>query len=216
LVVSDHGFGSFRRQAHLNRWLVDNGFMRLKGSQDEEGRGLFQDVDWHHTRAYAVGFAGIYLNRAGREGGGIVKQDERLPELLDEIGSRLQTLVDPDNGNHPIHKVYQGRCLYAGSPLIDDAPDLVVGFEPGYRASWQTALGGAPRKLVEDNKSRWSGDHIFDPDLMPGILLSNVKLNGQRFRGIDIAPTILDGFGLVRPRCMTGRSLLAPETENQT
>lgn len=208
LVVSDHGFASFRRQVHLNRWLVDNGFMRLKSSQDAEGRGLFQDVDWHNTRAYAVGFSSLYLNLVGREGGGIVKRDERSCSLLDEIASKLQTLVDPENGNHVIHKVYLGSRICPNGPLANKGPNLVVGFEPGYRASWQTALGGAPVNLIEDNKSRWSGDHIFDPDFMPGIILSNVRLGAESFRGIDIAPTILAGLGLNRPGYMTGRNLL--------
>lgn len=209
MVVSDHGFGSFRRQVHLNRWLVNNGFMRLKGSQDAEGRGLFRDVDWHDTRAYAVGFSSIYLNLTGREGGGIVKRNGQSRGLLDEIASKLQTLVDPDNGNCVIHKIYQSSHIYGGGPLVDKAPDLVVGFKRGYRASWQTALGGAPARLVEDNKSRWSGDHIFGPDLVPGIILSNVKLDGPLYRGIDIAPTILAGLGLGRPPHMTGRDLFS-------
>ncbi len=208
LVVSDHGFGSFRRQVHLNRWLVDNGFMRLKGSQQAEGRGLFQDVDWHNTRAYAVGFSSIYLNRAGREGAGIVKPGAQSPELLEEIRSKLQTLLDPHSGDRVIHRIYLGRRIYTPAPLADKSPDLVVGFKPGYRASWQTALGGAPADLVEDNRSRWSGDHIFAPDLMPGIVLSNARLPGQPCRGIDIAPTILAALGLGIPAYMTGRDLL--------
>ncbi len=73
-VVSDHGFASFRRQVHLNRWLIENGYMHLKESDDREGSGLFRDVDWQKTRAYAVGFASIYINIAGREGSGIVKR----------------------------------------------------------------------------------------------------------------------------------------------
>jgi predicted AlkP superfamily phosphohydrolase/phosphomutase len=208
LTVSDHGFGSFRRQVHINRWLIHNGFMRLKGSQDIEGRGLFQDVDWHNTRAYAAGFSSIYLNYAGREGGGIVKQEGRLSSLLGEIATKLQSLTDPDNGNRVIHRVYLGSRIYRDGPLVNKGPDLVVGFEPGYRASWQTALGAVPVNLIEDNKSRWSGDHIFDPDFMPGIILSNIKLKSESFRGIDIAPTILAGVGLNRPGHMTGQDLL--------
>lgn len=209
LVVSDHGFGSFRRQVHLNRWLVDNGYMRLKGSQKTEGRGLFQDVDWHNTRAYAVGFSSIYLNVTGREAGGIVKRHEQSLGLLDEVASKLQTLVDPHTGVRVIHKVYPGRQLYAGGPLVDEGPDLVVGFEPGYRMSWQTALGGAPVELVVDNKSRWSGDHIFDPTAMPGIILSNLELHGPLYQGTDIGPTVLAALGLNTPGHMTGRDLLS-------
>jgi predicted AlkP superfamily phosphohydrolase/phosphomutase len=209
LAVSDHGFGSFRRQVHLNRWLIDQGFMRLKESQEREGGGLFQDVDWRHTKAYAVGFASVYLNRAGREGGGIVAQGDRSVAVLDEIAARLQTWVDPDHNQRVVRRVYAGRHIYAGGPLVAEAPDLVLGFQPGYRASWQTALGGAPVAQVEDNQSRWSGDHIFDPDCMPGILLSNIKWAEQPLQGIDIAPTVLSALGLPRPGGMTGRDLLA-------
>jgi predicted AlkP superfamily phosphohydrolase/phosphomutase len=214
LAVSDHGFGSFRRQVHLNRWLIDSGFMRLKEGCEMEGRGLFQDVDWRTTRAYAVGFSSIYLNLAGRENAGIVKRNEQAQELLAEIALRLEGLVDPDNGRRAIYRVYRGRRIYADSPLVDSAPDLVVGFEPGYRASWQTALGGAPTTLVQDNQSKWSGDHIFDPDYMPGIIFSSVKLGNQPFRGIDVAPTVLAGLGVPRPGHMKGRSLLSLEAGN--
>ena len=99
-----------------------------------------------------------------------------------------------------------GGLIHTDGPLVDKGPDIVVG-EPGHRASWQTALGGAPTKLVEDNKSRWSGDHIFDPDLMPGVVLSKIKLEGESFRGIDIAPTILAELGPDRPGYMTWQDL---------
>lgn len=211
LVVSDHGFGSFRRQVHLNRWLVDNGFMRLKGSRDAEGRGLFQDVDWRSTKAYAVGFSSIYLNLAGREAGGSVKPGEPANLLREEIAAKLTSLADPDNSTRVVRNVYRAERIYAASPLVSEAPDLVVGFEPGYRASWQTALGGAPTKLVEDNKSRWSGDHIFDPQTMPGIILSNAKLAGPLRRGIDISPTVLAALGVDRPAHTTGRDLLSQD-----
>ncbi len=214
LAVSDHGFGSFRRQVHLNRWLVDNGYMRLQGSQEAEGRGLFQDVDWPHTRAYAVGFSSLYLNLTGREAGGCVTPGAPARDLLQEMAVKLRRLIDARTGARVIHEVYPGRQLYAGGPLVDQAPDLVVGFEPGYRASWQTALGGAPAGTMEDNRSRWSGDHIFDPDLVPGILLSNKPLRGPSRRGVDIAPTILAACGLPQPGQMMGQDLFSPESRS--
>jgi hypothetical protein len=134
---------------------------------------------------------------------------------LAEIAAKLRTLVDTAHRDRIIHKVYAGSRIYAGGPLVDNGPDLVVGFEPGYRASWQTALGGAPKSLVEDNKSRWSGDHIFDPDLMPGIILSNLRFACRSFRGIDVAPTILDSLGLARSGHMSGRNLLSLDGGHQ-
>ena len=206
-VVSDHGFAGFRRQVHLNRWLIENGYMHLKESDDREASGLFQDVDWQKTRAYAMGFASIYINLAGREGGGIVKRGDEYDQLCREIPAKLEPLKDPDNGSPVVHKIYRGSKVYNGGPLMDKAPDLLAGLMPGYRFSWQTALGAAPTKLIEDNTSRWSGDHIFDPTFMAGILLCNRKINTKNPRGIDIAPTVLNCLGLNQPDHMTGKSL---------
>ena len=207
-IVSDHGFASFRRQVHLNRWLIENGYMHLRESDDREGSGLFGDVDWQKTKAYAMGFASIYINLTGREGGGVVKQGSEYDELCKAIATKLESLVDPDNGSPVIHRVYHNSQIYNNGPLIDKGPDILVGLKPGYRFSWQTALGAAPIKLVEDNTSKWSGDHIFDPIFMSGILLSNVKINTQNPRGVDIAPTVLNCFALTQPEHMTGKSLL--------
>lgn len=207
-VVSDHGFAGFRRQVHLNRWLIENGYMHLKESDDREASGLFRDVDWKKTRAYAMGFASIYINLAGREGGGIVKRGAEYDRLCREIPAKLEPLKDPENGSPVVHKIYRGSKVYNGGPLADYAPDLLAGLKPGYRFSWQTALGAAPTRLIEDNTSRWSGDHIFDPTFMSGILLSNRKINTKNPRGIDIAPTVLNCLGLNQPARMTGKTLV--------
>ena len=62
--------------------------------------------------------------------------------------------------------------LYSG-PYAANAPDLLVNFWPGFRVSWQSAVGACANALMEDNTRRWSGDHIIDPDAVPGILLMN-------------------------------------------
>ena len=54
-----------------------------------------------------------------------------------------------------------------------EAPDLLLGYASGYRASWQTTLGAAPTTLLEDNRQRWSGDHCVDPSLVPGVLFTS-------------------------------------------
>lgn len=207
-VVSDHGFASFKRQVHLNRWLIENGYMHLKESDNREAAGLFKDVDWQRTRAYALGFASIYINLAGREGSGIVRGGKEYDTLCKEIAGKLEGFIDFKKESPVIHRVYSRNQAYTNGPLIRESPDLLVGFKQGYRFSWQTALGAAPVKLIEDNNSRWSGDHIFDPSFVPGVLLSNVKINTKEPRSIDIAPTVLNWLGLAKPGHMTGASLL--------
>lgn len=209
MVFSDHGFTTFRRSVHLNSWLVQNGFMKLTkeiASDDKEGGPLFQFVDWKNTRAFSLGFGSIYLNLEGREKNGIVKTGKEAEDVADKIISGLVQLKDPDTDQPSIKKVYKRDEIYSGNQS-SDAPDLVVGFENGYRASWQTAIGGAPAILMEDNLKKWSGDHIVDPSLVPGILLTNFKPGKTEPSLMDIAPTVLSCFGMSSPD-MKGESLL--------
>ena len=202
IVLSDHGFSAFRRAIHLNSWLIENGFMALK--TPDRKASLFRNVDWPRTAAYAVGFSSIYLNLRGREGSGAVDPAEAGP-LVRRIASRLSALQDA--GQPVLEKVYIGAELYHG-PCLPDAPDLVVGFKPGYRTSWQTAVGGAPDAIIEDNLDSWCGDHLVDPAHVPGIFLANRPLGVQEPRLADIAPTALHLLGLPRPPEAEGRPLL--------
>jgi len=206
-VMSDHGFGSFRRAVHLNSWLVQNGLMVLrKPAQDDEGDPLFKNVVWERTKAYALGFSSIYLNLRGREGKGIVNPGDEAEKLSRKIASVVTGLRDPKTSGKVVRNVYTKKDLYSG-PYIDDAPDLVVGFEPHYRASWQTAIGGAPSRIIEDNRKRWSGDHILDARYVPGIFLTNLKIRVPHPKVTDIAPTVLTCFQLAKPETMEGDSL---------
>lgn len=170
IVLSDHGFSTFRRSVHLNRWLVDNGFMTLEPGKPPS-ESLFTNVLWTRTRAYALGLNGIYLNRENRESLGIVR-DEDVAELKRSIKEALEQLVDPATGERVVLHVYDASEIYHGSQ-VGHAPDLVIGYAPGYRASWQTTLGGVPDAMIEDNTRNWSGDHCIDPSIVPGILLTS-------------------------------------------
>jgi predicted AlkP superfamily phosphohydrolase/phosphomutase len=209
IVFSDHGFTTFRRTFHLNSWLVEHGFMVLKHpSMRQEGIGeLFANVDWQNTRAYALGFGSIYLNLKGREGKGIVEEGEESHRIKQEITELLTQLKDPKTDELAVRAVYDREEIYRG-PYREDAPDLVVGLRPGYRISWQSAVGGTPEGLFEDNLKKWTGTHIIDPHYVPGILLMNQKINVENPRSIDIAPTVLACFGIPRPPEMEGTSLL--------
>jgi predicted AlkP superfamily phosphohydrolase/phosphomutase len=206
-VLSDHGFGSFRRAVHLNSWLVHNGLMVLKEPTSGGGEPLFKNVVWEKTMAYAVGFSSIYLNLRGREGKGIVNPGGEAEKMLGKISNVLTSLQDPKTGRAVIRNVYTRKELYSG-PYVDDAPDLILGFELGYRASWQTAIGGAPSEIIEDNRRKWTGDHMCDAPYMPGIFLSNRKSCILHPKVTDIAPTILACFQIPQPEDMEGNSLL--------
>ena len=208
MVFSDHGFSSFRRTVHLNSWLVENGFMTLTqkvSKDDKEGGGLFQYVDWKNTRAYALGFGSIYLNLKGRERQGIVEDRIEGDSILSKIADKLGRLTDPKDGHSAVKNVYKNKDIYSGAQVAN-SPDIIVGFQEGYRASWQTAVGGSPAEIFDDNLKKWTGDHIMDPSIVPGIFLSNFTINNDNPTLRDIAPTVLSCFGMSAPD-MEGKAL---------
>lgn len=173
LVVSDHGFAPFRTAVNLNRWLLENGWLALR-PQATASAPLFAEVDWSRTRAYALGLNGVYLNLRGREAQGTVDPAD-APRLRRELADALRSLAAPD-GSSAVRAVYDARAIYPG-PHVDEAPDLVVGWQPGLRASWQTALGGVPAQVFEPNDLAWSGDHCIDPSAVPGVFFADARLD---------------------------------------
>jgi len=209
IIMSDHGLKSFRRGVNMNSWLHLNGYLGLKDGKTES-REWFKDVDWEKTRAYGLGLGGIYLNMKGREEKGIVSPGEEARALKKEIISRLNGLKDEESGETAINHVFDKDALPPG-PYKDNCPDLIVGYNEGYRVSWDSVTGKVNRIVFEDNTKAWSGDHCMDPRIVPGILFSNLRINTDRPAIVDIAPTVLSLFGLQPPKHMDGRPLVDPE-----
>jgi predicted AlkP superfamily phosphohydrolase/phosphomutase len=209
MVLSDHGFGSFRRAFDTNTWLWQNGLLALKDSRkpsEELGDG-FAAVDWSRSYAYAVGLGGIYLNFKGRERGGILEEGSDAERVRGAIQTGMTDFPDADTQRPAVRSVSRREELYSG-PFAGNAPDLLVNFYPGFRVSWKTAVGGFSNALLENNTRRWSGDHIVDPEAVPGILFMNRAARHNHARIIDLAPTILNHLGVAVPDSMEGSSLL--------
>ena len=206
LVLSDHGFTSFRRGVNLNRWLLDNGYLALKEGSDGSEEWL-RGVDWSKTRAYALGLTGMFLNLEGRESGGIVSAGEEAAALKAEIARKLAGLVDDQEGQVAINEAFDTAKIYAG-PYVGQAPDLLIGYNHGYRTSWDCATGVVDGGTFEDNVKAWSGDHCVDPRLVPGVLFSSHRIDADDPALIDIAPTALKLFGLAPPAYMDGKPLI--------
>ncbi|HLV87879.1 MAG TPA: alkaline phosphatase family protein [Candidatus Sulfotelmatobacter sp.] len=209
IVLSDHGFGTFRRSFDTNTWLWRNGLLKLRDGRkpgEESGEG-FAEVDWSKTSAYAVGLGGIYLNMKGREGTGTLEEGTQADAVRRAIRQGLADFPDSATGRPAVRNVARREDVYSG-PFAHNAPDLLVNFYPGFRVSWQSAVGGFSRELIEDNTRRWSGDHIVAPESVPGILFMNRAARHNHARIIDLAPTILNYLGATAPATMEGRSLL--------
>lgn len=203
MVVSDHGFAPFRRGIDLNVWLEQNGYLKLK--PDGRGKKYLAGVDWENTRAYCLGLAGIWLNVKGRESQGVVEPEEAAV-LRDELCARLTGLQDEERGAPAVRRAMNAHRIYRG-PYKEDAPDIILGYERGYRVSWEAAIGQVTDALFHDNMKAWSGDHCIDPTLVPGVLFCNRAISDERPRLMDLGATVLDLFGVDVPRHMDGAAL---------
>ena len=215
LVVSDHGFHSWRKAVNLNTWLVQNGYMTLQGQRPADktlddlfGGGTFwENVDWTRTRAYAMGIGQIYFNLRGRESQGIVSPGAEARQLADELTGKLLTMKDPDDGAPIIRSVYKRDDIYSGE-FLNNASELQVGMHEGYRVSWQTTLGGSPEGLVYPNMKKWSADHGgYDYATTAGVLIANRRLTTSTPTIMDLAPTVLKYFGVPVPAEVDGKAV---------
>lgn len=141
------------------------------------------------TKAYALGLNGLYLT------------DKRVKE---EIRRQLLELRDPANGRKMIAGVADTNASPENRSI---APDLIVGYSAGYRASWQTALGEAPEGLVEDNDDAWIADHCIDPREVPAVLFTTRTMRAKAPRLKDLPVSLLALYGLARPAQMTGQTI---------
>jgi len=215
IVCSDHGFSSFRRGVNINTWLVRNGYMTLKGQTGDpatleklfDTRELFQNVDWSRTKAYALGFGGVYVNLVGRERDGIVLPGAEYEEVRRGIRAGLEALVDPVTHERPVTRVWTREEMYSAfEPNL--IPDLRVGNNLNYRISWQGSLGEVPPEILDDNTKPWSGDHCStDPSLVHGIFFCSRKIDRPDPAMVDVAPTVLKALGLPAPPSLDGKPL---------
>lgn len=209
IVMSDHGFSSFRRGFNVNNWLVDNGYMSVYDTGREGRSWKWANIRFEQTRVYALGLNCVYVNLLGREKKGIVPESE-YRRLVEEVAGKLEQVRD-DDGSKVIDKVYIVRDLYPNAdPSV--APDLLIGYTANYRASWATAEGGIGRGLIEDNKDRWSGDHCIEYQVVPGVLLSNCKITAADPELSDLGPAIIQLFGIRPPEEMVQRNIFGEKT----
>ncbi|MBI4559360.1 MAG: alkaline phosphatase family protein [Candidatus Hydrogenedentes bacterium] len=212
MVLSDHGFHSFRKGFNLNTWLIRNGYLALRGQTDpatahtEEGQELLQGIDWSRSRAYGLGLGGVYLNLKGREGQGIVEPSQ-AQALIAELRERLLEVRDPDTAEKIFSAVYN-RDEYQGR-AAGEAPDLQLGYDEGYQTTKSSAKGAAPAELFEPNLDKWSGDHASsEVAATAGVLFANRPLASNATL-MDLGVTALHYLGATVPKEYEGKNLLA-------
>ena len=213
MLCADHGFQSFHDQVHINNWLVEAGFMKLKDPISKKAaRGLgLPYVDWSETKAYALGLGMIYLNKvADGNGGGVAPEDELA--VLKEISAAFVAAVDPDTGKSIGRETYIFDEIHSG-PFVSEEADMMLGFDVGYRVSWTTGSGFLSVKKNEEgeyelgptivpNDKTWSGDHTSTAlDLVAGMFFCSEKIQipDDGVNLLHIAPTALSIVGVPVP-----------------
>lgn len=211
VVFSDHGIAPFRHQVNLNRWLAEEGYLVGSEAGSERtietsigGSALFPGIDWTRTRAYSMGLGKIWLNLQGREPRGSVDPAKRRA-LLEEIRTKLLALEH--DGKRIVRSVGVREDLYSGD-RVEESADLVVGFERGYRISWQATLGSLDEPVIIPNRRLWSGDHCsVDPALVPGVFVASRPFAETEVGVLDLFPTVEAWFRLPRTIGLSGRVL---------
>jgi predicted AlkP superfamily phosphohydrolase/phosphomutase len=203
MVMSDHGFASFDRSVDLNRWLYHEGLLSLNKEPNKEPNAS-DEIDWTRTRAYALGLNGLYLNLGGRERQGIVQNGQESRALIERIRAGLLALRDPANGRAPIETVVITNVT---GPNARIAPDLIVGYTPGYRASWQNGVGGLSNATFEDNADAWIADHCINAADVPGVLFTTQRVQPVNPSLKDLPVSLLALFGIAPDPGMTGHSI---------
>ncbi|HJW14034.1 MAG TPA: alkaline phosphatase family protein [Thermoanaerobaculia bacterium] len=215
IVLSDHGFATWRRSVNYNSWLVENGYLVLSGGARRKNlealfsKGRFwESVDWSRSRAYAMGLGDVYVNLKGREKNGIVLPGAPYEALRAELSERLTALTDPKNGERAVSRVFKREDVYRRfDPRL--IPDLIVTNRPGYRVSWQASLGVPTDTVFEDNRDVWSGDHCsLDPELVKGVFFASIPFRAARVPGIaDATASVRVLIGAPAPPDAAGNSL---------
>ena len=161
IVMSDHGFTNFKRGVNLNTWLFQHGYLKLQAGHVTSG-DWFKGVDWENTQAFALPDGHLHQPQGtrvswDREGG------QRVGKACERNWiAKLTGLADDETGETAILEVIDTQCSFRG-PYLDDAPDLLVGYNHGYRNSWACATGRVTETIFEDNTRHWSGDHCVAP-----------------------------------------------------
>jgi predicted AlkP superfamily phosphohydrolase/phosphomutase len=194
LVMSDHGFRPFEHKVHLNRWLIEKGYLRPREGQSSISK---DNVDWSHSQAYAFGLNSLYLNLQGREGHGSMRPDQ-AGVILGKLRDDLLAWEGLD-GSKVVGEVATREQALSG-PMAEYGPDLLVGYAPGYRASSQTGMGAWGRETLEANRDHWGADHCIDPRAVPGVLFSSRGLGGLNQPSFRDIPELVTGTALESSR----------------
>lgn len=202
MLVSPYGAQPATRFFDLNRFLVDRGDLYLRGPPDAP---LGERIDWSRTKAYSLGYGGIYLNLEGREPNGVLPSNE-ASTYLSRLSIELEALTDPVGGK----QVVKATWAYP-EPLThgeSGSPDLLVGLAKGYSvdegAAWFRRIGSL---LGSTGNAVGGGFAANIPSAVPGMMgMTRVSIERINPSLQDLSATILALLDVPLPAGFEGKA----------
>jgi predicted AlkP superfamily phosphohydrolase/phosphomutase len=207
MVVSDHGAKRMDGGVCINEWFWRNGYLAFKKDPEPGKITRFEDleVDWSHTTAWGDGgyYGRVFLNVQGREPQGIIPEAD-YEKVRDELTAKLAAIPD-QNGKDIGTRVFKPQEIY--HEVNGVAPDLIVYFGD---LLWRSvgSLGYGSYHTFENDTGPDDCNHAQN-----GMVILYDPLNPGNHRPVkkaqlmDVAPTIMEYFGLPVPADMQGISL---------
>ena len=205
MIVSDHGAKGMHGAICVNEWLMQKGYQALKNPPDKPSRLKMDMVDWSKTKVWGEGgyYSRIFFNVKGREPEGIIEPDE-YDAFRDEMQRELEAITD-ENGKNIGTVVLRPEKIYREVRNI--APDLIVYFgDLNWRSAAQVGTGQV--HIFENDTGPDDANHDYNGVFvlaLPGGEKAQAK---DQYSIYDVAPTILDFYGLEIPADMIGKSTL--------
>lgn len=145
MTCSDHGFTPIKTEVYLNRWLIENGYLKLNSSEGFKGIAT-------ESKAFCLDPSRFYIHLEGKYKKGAVKHSEQR-NLTDELRQKLSGITF--DGQNVVKDIYQREEIFRGN-YTDNAPDIYL--LPNYGFD----LKGATNKEHVFGKTHFRGMHTYD------------------------------------------------------
>ncbi len=195
--MADHGFCTIKREVYVNRWLMENGWLKLRNVPPDRQKGL--DEIEPSSVAYSLDPGRVMIRVRGREKDGCVDPGAEYESIRDEIVAAALELRDPDNGGLIFQAAFRREELYHG-PYLEQAADLILAPHDGYDPK-----GPLYKETLTYKGEELVGMHTYDDAML---YVGGYPIPQARFSVLNVMPTILDLMKVSPPPGLDGESLL--------
>ncbi|MFX0195062.1 MAG: alkaline phosphatase family protein [Candidatus Hodarchaeota archaeon] len=215
-IVSDHGFGPQKKNFFMNKWLANNGFLKVRKTSVIRYRFLLRsakrldffarNVDVFNNPIYEC----VHYGKSSFIGSDPYEQgvyfigkacDSEYSDKISKLKQKLGEVKDPETGMYLFERVYHREELYTGNHT-NKAPDIILRLKDyGYNITRGFPLKNKIFNRVEKPAGchRPAGIFVaYGKDIVPGKETSASIM--------DVTPTVLYEMGLPVHSEMDGKA----------